>query len=86
MYNNLPVLPDWFSIVFIIIGIIGVFVYIMEVVREYKDYRRECIREKLMKRIAESKKSDRLAAFYAAAALGDEEDFSYYYNTAKKFM
>lgn len=86
MPNNMPVLPDWFGIIFIIIGIIGVSVYIMEVVREYKDYRRERIREKLMKRIAESKRSDRLAAFYAAAALGDKADFTYYYNTAKKFI
>ena len=84
MPNNLPVLPDWvMAAILVSVFAMAAVMYIMQLVNELRRYR---IRKKLMKRIAESKRSDRLAAFYAAAALGDEEDFAYYYDTAKKFM
>lgn len=84
MPNNLPVLPDWLiGAILVSVFAMAAVMYIMELVNELRRYR---IRKKLMKRIAESKRSDKLAAFYAAAALGDEENFEYFYNTAKKFM
>lgn len=86
MNNNLPVLPDWCASVLVIFCAMAVLVYIMQRVIEMDYFRRKRIRKKLMKRISESKKSNRLAAFYAAAALGDNENFEYYYATAKRFM
>ena len=86
MNNNLPVLPDWFGTIFIIIGIIGVLVFIMSVVNDMKEARREKIRRDLRIRVEEAKKSNELAAFYTAVAYGDERDFSYWYDTAQKFM
>ena len=84
MPNNMPVLPDWgIGAILIFVFVMAVIIYIMQLIDDLHRYH---IRKKLMVRIVESKKSSTLAAFYAAAALGDEENFEYYYDTAKKFM
>lgn len=79
-------MPDWVFTVLAITGAVALAIYIVLTVSEIKANRRKKIRKRLAAGIIEAKRSKMLAESYSAVAYGDKANFSYWYDTARKFM
>lgn len=77
------ILPDGIGYLLVAFGIAAVVAYLKATIDDIKEARR--VRE-FKKAVKADKVSRQLADYYTAAAYGDYEDFSYWYETAQKFM